>query len=742
MNLSPAFLKIFIVASFIVLNLEAIAQETFAPATVPVVVKGTHILNELNVDGSFDEPEWFTADSISDFIQVEPLQGQPAKNKTIVRILFSDRNLYVGVWCYDSLGKAGIRVPDMKRDFDWRSHDTFAICIDGFNDRRNSMSFVTNPYGAQKDYLSFDAVLFDGDWNGLWKVRTSIDPSGWFAEFQIPFKTIRYSKAVDPGSLNSTWGLNFLRLRRATNEISVWSPYPRSFSFNRMEYAGLLNDILPPPPSTNIQINPYTMVSSSKRTDGAGSKQEDKFKVGGEVKWAVTPNTVMDLTVNTDFAQADADIQVNNVTRFSVLFPEKRQFFLENASLFGPGLLLGDSETGGSMQLLPFFSRRVGLGANGQPLPIDAGIRLANRSVKQNFGVMAIRTGSYDTLDNSNVAVGRYTRNFGKQNRIGVIGTAKSSNVYTNLVGGVDGFVRMGSSQSLNFMALQSTNTNNKGHGLGGYAQYFYTNNKIVAWWTESVVTKGFNPELGFLSRTDVIGTTPGAVANLRGKYLPFKKFFRSYQPRLAAGLFHQASTGKLTERELRATPLYIEMQDGGYYGFTASDVQQNLLSSFQPLGVPIAMGSYSYRRYSLVMGSDASRKVSYKVQHDFGKYYDGSLTTTDVSLSLIPIPHISLKLSANRNVFENVGELDVTKAVSLYTIQGRFALNPRLQLTGIYQRNSQSDLDSFNIRFSWEYKPLSYIYLVLNSRETIATESMRQTEQQGIFKISFLKQF
>ncbi|MBA4055528.1 MAG: hypothetical protein C0490_12505 [Marivirga sp.] len=715
-----------------------LGQDVFSPDAVKPSVEAKHIHEKVFIDGILNEDVWKNADSMGNFIQIEPDQGKPSQNRTIVKVLYNNEFLYIGAFCYDSLGKAAIRVPDMKRDFEWRSHDTFAICIDGFNDKRNSISFVTNPYGAQKDYLSFDALLFDGDWNGLWKVRTSITSEGWFAEFEIPWKTLRYPKQSKDDQI---WGVNFLRLRRASNEISAWAPYPRSFGFNRMEYAGEIRQVEPPPPSTNIQVNPYSLFSLNKN-DNNQKPSQYKYKIGGEIKWAINTNTVADLTANTDFAQADADVQVNNVSRFSILFPEKRQFFLENASFFGPGLV-AEGNTGGNMQMLPFFSRRIGLSEGGRPMPIDAGIRLVNRSAKQSAGVMFVRQGSADSLPSSNSFVGRYSRNVGKQNRLGIIGTLKSSpGSYSNIVGGFDGFMRFGTSQSLSFMALQSSNTDNSGQGFGGYAQYYYTTNKITAWLTESVLTKDFNPELGFLSRTDVIGTSPGAVANLRGKYLPLKKYIRSYQPSIMASWYHQASTGILTEREIKVSPFWIEMQKGGYYGFTFSDVDQNLISDFNPLGVVIAAGNYHYRRLSFVAGSDPSAKISYTLQYDAGDYCNGELKTTDVSVSIIPLPHISIKVSLNRNQFEAVGKTSETKDISLYTIQGRLALNPRMQLIGLYQRITASRLDSYNVRFSWEYKPLSYVHIVLNSRESVGTDFYQHREAQGIFKVSYLKQF
>ncbi|WOK06827.1 DUF5916 domain-containing protein [Imperialibacter roseus] len=729
-----------IILGILMLFQNAKAQDIFSPSEKRLSIRATSINDKMAIDGVLEEEAWSRADSLSDFIQIEPNQGRASENKTTVKLLFDKEFLYIGVNCFDKLGRGGIRVPDLKRDFDWRAHDTFAVCIDGFSDNRNSMSFVTNPYGAQKDYLSFDAVLFDSDWNGLWKVRTSITEEGWFAEFQIPWKSIRYAKGSGE---TQSWGINFLRLRRASNEISAWSPYPRSFSFNRMEYSGELIEIQPPTPSTNIQVNPYSLVSANRQM--ANNKFSDfdaRYKLGGDVKWAINSNAIVDLTVNTDFAQADADVQVNNVSRFSVLFPEKRQFFLENASLFGPGLM-ADGNTSGKMQILPFFSRRIGLAQEGRPMPVDGGVRLVNRSLKQNFGLMAVRQRSYDTLPSANFAVGRYSKNLGKQNRLGAIATMKSTTgSHTNLTGGFDGFLRLGNSNSLNFMALQSINDNGTGKGFGGYSQYYYTSNSITAWWTESIVTKDFTTEMGFLSRTDIIGTNPGAVANLRGKYIPFKRFIRSLQPGVSTGWYHQASSKILLERELKLTPFWLEMQHGGFFGFDWSSQHQNLITSFIPLGVSIDPGQYDFQRYSFTAGSDPSRKVSYSLKYEFGEYYDGKLKTSDAALSIIPIPHISLKASISRNQFESVGINSDSRDVILYTLQGRLALNPRIQLVGLYQKTSQNGLDSYNARFAWEYRPLSYIYLVLNSRETLGDDYVSQTEQQGIFKVSYLKQF
>lgn len=718
-------------------------QEIFAPEEKPLTTEATFTRFRPVIDGRLTEAEWKKAALLTNFIQVEPHQGKPSAFNTEVRLLYSSEHLYVGVFCADPLGTEAIRAPNLERDFTWLQHDTFAIGLDGFNDKRNSITFATNPYGAQKDYLSFDDVLFDGAWNGLWKVKTSRTDSGWVAEFEIPFKTLRYP---DHATKKQTWGINFVRLRRMSNEISAWSPYPRSFGFNRMEYAGLLEDLDVPAPSSNLQISPYLLARNDEMADiNSDNLRSTIFKPGGEIKWAVTPNTVLDFTANTDFAQAEADVQVNNVSRFSVLFPEKRSFFLENASLFGAGLTdIGDG-TGGDMQILPFFSRRIGLDTVGNPIPINAGFRLVHRSVERNTGILYMHQRSSGFIPDKHVAVGRYSQNIGRQNRLGALATmsaASKNNRYISWLGAVDGFFRLGEAHSVNTMVVQSGYSDYRPSGIAGYMQYLYTSNSIKAWWTQSLVSEQFNPELGFVSRENTIATTPGIFTNMRGAWIPFRHLIRSFQPGMEMAWYHQASSGILTERKVQLYPFWVNLQTGGSVRYSISWNRQNLTSDFFPLGIFIEEGNYAYSRHALALNSDPSRDLSYSVKHEFGTFYDGRLASTGLNFTAAPIPHINLQLQFNRDAFRNVGIENTSEIINLVTLQNRLALHPQLRLTGLYQRNTQHGTDAFNIRFAWEYGPLSYIYLVFNSREFLNNETQIQREANAIIKLTYLAQF
>ena len=698
------------------------------------------IQSSLHIDGLLNEAEWKLAMPSPHFIQVEPLQGQPPNFETDVKVLYNRQYLYFGIFCHDSAGKKAIRATDFKRDFNLRQHDHVALSFDGFKDNRNAMALMTNPYGVQRDLLTFDDIFTDLNWDGLWRVRTTRTDSGWFAEMAIPWQTLRYPKTTD--SLQN-WGFNIYRNRRLTNETSALSPYPRSFSSTRMAYAGILKNLQPPPPRPNIRIQPYVLGAYDKYKEFPASTEPEKnnFRVGGDLKWAINPNTILDITANTDFAQADVDQQVNNVTRFSVFFPERRQFFLENASLFGVGVGPAEDISGGTMRISPFFSRRIGLDDNGNPIPIDAGGRFVYRSSKRNFGALLMRQRGSDVTPGTNFFVGRFSENFGQQNRVGGLVTIKNNYGGTNAVSAVDGFFRLGESHSLSTMFMHSSTSGSLKDGFAGYAQYYYTNNQWKIWWTQSFVTKNFNPEMGFVSRNDIIGTTPGVFWYYRGNKLPFRNWIRAFEPGILTEFYHQASNGKLLERQINMNPIWFNFQDGGYFGYLVNPTFQRLTETFEPLGISILAGDYNYVRHQFYYSSDPSKIISVNMSVELGSYFDGKLNTDNIRLQLAPTPHFSISGRFNRNHFKEAGDPATTKKVDLYGLEARIAVNPRLQLTGFYQKNSENNLNNYNIRLSWEYQPLSFIYLVFNHRGFENTFLKRQTEDHVIAKISYLKQ-
>ncbi|MDD4109148.1 MAG: DUF5916 domain-containing protein [Prolixibacteraceae bacterium] len=736
---------IFIFLLFLTTIVKAQDLKIFKPDSVKKSVEAIGISGDIKIDGVMNEAEWDLAKKSARFTQVTPVQGVPPNFDTFFKVLYDENYLYIGVICLDSMGKKAIRATDFKRDFDHMQHDLINLGFDCFNDERNAMTFVVNPYGVQRDYLAFDALYFDIDWDGLWRTNATRTDTGWIAELAIPWKTLRYPATSDSVQ---TWGFQLYRNRRMSNEISGFSPFPMTYSASRMDYAGQIKNLKPPPPKANFQIQPYTLASHNSYSGSDPDRQSEtnSLKFGGELKWVINPNNILDLTVNTDFAQADVDRKVNNTSRFNVFYPERRQFFLENASLFGINVNLGNvrtvGRTGGPMQMQPFFSRRIGLNDAGEPIPIEAGARYVHRSFKHNFGAILIRQSGDSVTSNTNFFVGRFSENIGRQNRIGGLITVKNQPESSNITGTFDAFFRLKELHSFNSMLSYTGTTNSGKQGFSGITQYNYATNRWKIWWTESIVSKDFNPEMGFVSRHDVIGTTPGIIYYYRGDKLPFKKWLRSFDPGIDAQFFHQASTGKLIERQLIFYPFYLNLQNAGYIGYGLNDIFQHLPVTFTPLGVPIEPGDYNYIQHTVVARSDPSRKINFTGSVNWGDYFDGRLTTGDIKAFFAPIPHISLGGQFNRNIFTDVGVENISKTVDLYSLEGRFAVNARLQLSSFIQKNSENDAYNINARFSWEYRPLSYIYIVFNHNQYDDAMHFRQREDQLITKISYLKQF
>ncbi|HEY2349117.1 MAG TPA: DUF5916 domain-containing protein [Puia sp.] len=704
-------------------------------------IRAVRIHKTLFIDGIINEPEWALAPASPHFVQVDPEQGKPALYNTLVKVLYNQQYLYVGIFAMDPLGKKAIMSTDFIRDFDVTRHDLVSVAFDGFNDHRNAMAFVTDAYGVQRDLLSFDDLYYDIDWNGLWRVRTNRTDSGWTAEIAIPWQTLRYPKSKDS---TQTWGFNIFRNRRLTNELSAMSEFPHAYSNLRMNYAGLLTNLQPPPPKPNIIVEPYILTQYDHEQNMIpDTKQENTHvKAGGDLKWAMNPNSILDFTVNTDFAQADVDQQVNNVTRFSVFFPEKRQFFLENASLFGVSVQQSPDFSGGQMRIQPFNSRTIGLDSTGNPIPIIGGARFVHRSDKLNYGAIVMRQGNTGGYPFNDFFIGRVSENFGRLNRVGALTTIRNNERGSAVENTVDGFFRMGEVQSLNTLFTHSYSTITGKSGFAGAAQYFYSTNQMKIWWTESVVTKDFSPEMGFASRSNIIASTPGIYYYYRGNKLPLKKYLLAFEPSFSPEIYLQASTGKLMEATYTTYPLWFHFKSDAYFGYGFTPTYENLIAPFQPLGITIAAGQYRYTQQQIWMSTNPSKILNLQLIYTWGPYYNGRLNSGDWKLQFAPIPNISFTGEYNRNKFSGVGVEKDNSTITLYVLQGRFALNPRLQLNAFYQKNSDNNSQNYYIRFSWEYQPLSYVYLIFNHQEFNPAGSKAAQDDNAIVKINFLKQF
>jgi hypothetical protein len=730
---------------FALWNTIAFGQEIFLPDAIKKTVAPVKINTDLKIDGFLTEPEWQQAAIISNLVQTDPVQGLPAKRKTVIRVLYNKDHLYFGITCYDTVGRNQYRTLNLKRDFSAANSDFFALAIDGYNDERNCIMFGMNPYGVQRDLLAFDDTYTDPDWDGLWTLRTQRTDTAWVAEVAIPWKTIRYKKGE--GKVQ-TMGISFARIARSINESSNWPAIPRAFDGLRMPYAAKLINVETLPPATNIRVTPYTLFSRTTAFKDANRiAAKNTFKPGGDLAWSINPNTLLNLTVNTDFAQADVDMLVNNSNRFSILYPEKRQFFLENSGLFSVGLnSQGNGLTDYSTIIQPFFSRSIGLDGNGTPLNINAGARLVYRSDDQNIGGLYINQGGNDLAKPANFLATRYSKNIGSQSRIGgllsykAMGTGNSNT--QNYTGSIDGFFRFG--QRLSWSAMVSgTRDNTRLNGYAASSQLLYNSNTLSWWYNQSVVTRNYDPQMGFVARGNVLVTDPGLQYQLRGKWLP--SFVRAIVPGAAFTFYHNATTHKLTDRYINLNPLYLQFQDGGVISYAVVLTKQVLDAPFTPLGTSIIAGTYQYTRHRLSFTSDLSKKIAGELVLDAGGYYNGKYNSIAAAVSFAPVPYFYTSPKIQLGRLNGVGEMRGSKNVTLFSVQQRLALNPRVQLSGVYQRSSVGSTEGWNARFAWEFKPLSFFYLVYNNNAfndgTTAIPSSI-SNRQFIAKLSYLRQF
>ncbi|MEL7001766.1 MAG: DUF5916 domain-containing protein [Bacteroidota bacterium] len=627
---------------------DGLAQITFEPPVEPEEIQAVRASEPINIDGQLDEAGWLTASPITSFIQKDPNQGDAVSMPTEARIMFDGEYLYVGAICKTTSGRGDIRTQNMQRDFNYFQNDMFGIAIDGFLDKRNAMAFQTNPHGTQREILVMDDQIFNREWSGLWKVRTQILDSAWIVEMAIPWKTLRYPPGCEK------MGIILTRNIRSNNEFVSFPAVPRAFNVYRMPYEAILKGIKPPPPSANVQVIPYALINNDRTSvDGEVTEENTELKLGGEIKWATGPNSVLDFTFNTDFAQADVDRQVVNLTRFSVLFPERRQFFLEGNEIYS--MAAWD-------ELQPFFSRRIGLDDSGNPIPIDAGIRFTNRSDKQNIGLLAIRQRENGDTPASNFAVARYSANLSSQGRIGGMATLRhdeanaSGQSTTNVTATVDGFFRP--TQQINsFWMLSGSKTSEAidDQGLSGATWTYYDNNWIYLGLVEAFVTADYNPRVGFVSADNYLLTSPAFSLRLRPKWLP--KFIRQYSPGVTTYLYNYLDDLSFREGFVSYTPFSVELQNGSEFSYSLRTNWQSLRDTFSPVEIDILPGDYEFTSHRFSYRGDFSRKVAISAAYRFGGYFNGNLNTFSSSLRFAPLPHVQLTADYEFNRLYNLGE-------------------------------------------------------------------------------------
>jgi hypothetical protein len=717
------------------------AQENlnFPPPLQTPILKAIPATERIVIDGKLNEKDWGRAMPIDDFFRMEPRQGGKYLHKTEVKVVYDDKQIYFGVFCKDSLGEKGIRVQDLRRDFIYGENDIFYLQLDPQNTKRFCVSFQTTPYGNQRDLQVFDGNLKDNDWDALWSVRTTRTDSGYYAEFGIPFKSLRYDNISNKDSV--AWGITFARLARRDYEQTVFPAIPQSYDPYRMTYAAKLVGLKLPEASSNIRISPYSLFQNDKNTDASGvNRVTTKVKIGGEAKWAVNPHAVLDFTVNTDFAQADVDRVVNNLTRFNVLFPERRQFFLENNGIYAGADI---------SNIKPFFSRTIGLSStqfNANPISIDAGVRYTDRNQKRTLAGLYVHQRAGESQGASSFGVLRYLKNYGNQNNIGVMVThrldeadqLKGYTTKNNTTVTVDGFIRPVDEVTIQYLASASRNNTNDSLGVAGSFYVGWNPNKLYMGWLSDFVSEKYVPGMGFVFANNTIKHNPGGYFIWRPKN-KLGKYIRRWDPGAFVNWYQNSNNFKTQEVSLYIFPIYIITNTNAKIEYAITPSYQNLPFSFPILKSTIESGQYNFVRQMLRYETDASRKFSIQGKYEWGNYYNGKLKSLNVTSRFAPLPQVSLTVGYEYNVFAKLGATSDDFNTSLYSVGIRLAANPRMQVSSFYQYNSFDYRGRLNVRASWEFAPLSFVYFVFNDQQFQNTSIANQSV---ITKISYIKQF
>jgi hypothetical protein len=668
-------------------------------------VTAIRIAESITIDGVLDEAVWKRAQPATDFYQQSPAEFAPSSRSTEVRFLYDEHSLYVGAMLFDDSPDRLI-VNDLKREFSGRDTDTIAILIDTFLDRRTSYGFLTNPGGAVRDVVGFDnGRKVDTSWNGVWFVRTSVREDGWSAEMAIPFKTLRF-----PNRPAQEWGLNIMRVIRRDNEVSTWAPVPRQFSTQHMGYAGTLTGIQRVVPGRNVQVKPFATGQIARGVSGTGGWDGDGDG-GLDLKWGITSSLLLDGTWRTDFSQVEADEQQINLTRFSLFFPEKREFFLENQTSFQIGLVEPSGQDA-RRDLVPFFSRQIGLSGDGRPIPVVGGVRLTGRTGQAGIGFLSMQTEDFEGRPGDNFTAAHLTRNLPNGAALGAFyfGREASGSADFNRVAGVDLFMAPRRSLEIEAVAMAS-GTAEKAADWAGRAGFRLFSHAHRARLGFVHVGDTFQHDLGFVRRRG-IGTVFGSYARVMR---PADTTARLREVSIGADL-ERTADDRYTELLTRIGGLNFTMlfSDGGQLNVQANTTFEHLDAPFVVQGstLTIAPGQYEYQDGSVEYISNRSALVSGSLTLGTGEFWTGRQRAVSGGLRVRVNAHLAASTTLSRSVI-HLPEGLFTADLAGFRVDCSFS--PRMFLNAFIQYNGATDAWLSNIRYNFVHRPLSDIYVVWN---------------------------
>ncbi len=683
------------------------------------------------IDGSLDERVWQQATPIDGFVQIEPLEGQPATEKTEVRVLYTDSTIYVGVLCYDSEpGK--IVTTDSRRDSGLQGQDSFQMIFDTYHDRQNGFIFGTNAVGIEYDaQVRNEGETMRGgppgglgggnsggsgggtnvNWDGAWEVETQVTDTGWTAEFAIPLRTLRY------GPPPQTWGVNFSRTIERKREEVYWSPVSRIYNLTRLSSAGELSGLNVPAPR-DFKLMPYA-VSSANRNFAAGSDTDLDGDWGIDAKVGVTSSMTLDLTYNTDFAQVEVDEQQINLTRFNLLFPEKRPFFLENRGLFAIG-------RPGEIDL--FFSRRIGITSSGDLVPIQGGARLTGKAGPVNVGLLNMQTdgvgcGSEEAscTPANNFTVTRVNSDLPNRSSLGAIfinraGTGDFAGAGNwNRTWGVD--AKLGIKEGITFsgFAARTETPGAEGREHAYSSAFEYRNRDFETNASFAEVGEAFNPEVGFLERTDGYRQmTASARRHVRSEGLA-KLGLREWEPHVT----YESYWGFDGFQETATLHIDGRWDFESNYSISSAALNIQYEGLREPFeiypGIIVPAGSYRSPYFLANTSTDRRKWISGGLNANIGGFLSGSQVSLGPSITLRQGGRFTSSLRLTRNDIDlPEGSFVTNLASARFTYNFSTVANAQT----LVQYNDRTRRWSTNLRFNWQRTAATGLYVVYNDTE------------------------
>ena len=677
----------------------------------------------IRIDGSLDEPSWKNGADASEFRQKFPFDTSAAVSKSRVKILFDQDFIYFGIECTNRDTSSPFVVQTLRRDFDPAANDAFQIIIDPFNDQYNGFSFIVSPYNVQSEGLITGGGTFgqSSNWDNRWFSQVSRSKNAWYAEVAIPFASIRFNPNT------TVWGLNLARIDLKHNEISVWNPVPRNFNLTSLAFTGNLAwETAPPASGLNVSVIPYGVAEANQDIEN-NQAVKTRPALGADAKIAVTSSLNLDLTVNPDFSQADVDRQITNLTRFSLFFPERRQFFLENNDLFAQF---------GFSKIRPFFSRRIGL-QDGVRIPIRYGLRLSGKVNRDwRIGLLNMQTGSSELLGipSENFTVACFQRQLKGRSNIGGIfvnrqETDANSLKYTrfNRVAGIDYKLasKNGRWNGIAFFhkSFSPGKPQKEEYAHASFLRYDDANWSLM--WNHEYVGKNYNAAAGFVPRQEQYNAELGKT--IKASYwrlepeISYRYYFKSEKlnsiefSAYSSAYADSAYTPTEIDGSLSVQTNYVNT---AYWGINYSE---KLVRLIYPQDItlsnlaPLPAGNYRFNEISVYGRSDVRKRVTVSGAAGIGSFYTGKKQSVSSVLQWRFPPYATLGINYSLDAIQLGGEY-APVVLNLIGPQVDWSFSRSLFFSTIVQYNDQSGNMNWFARLQWRFKPMSDMFLVFTN--------------------------